>query len=206
MSGPDDVTPSRHKPYEDALAILIGTAMIAFGVLLFTEATLITGSTAGMALLASYATGIGFGPLFFCINLPFYALAAWRMGWPFTLKTVAAVLLVSTFSSLFPLWITIDGIAPLFAALTGGAMIGLGMLTLFRHRASVGGVNILSLYLQERFGIRAGWLQLGIDATILAIGFLVVSPDRVLYSLLGALVLNFIIGLNHKPGRYVGFS
>ena len=30
--------------------------------------------------------------------------------------------------------------------------------------------------------------------------------DRVLYSIAGALVLNFIIAFNHKPGRYVGFS
>ena len=203
---PDAVAPSRHTLVEDVFAILVGTAMIALGVSLFTEATLITGSTAGLALLLHYATGVGFGPLFFVINLPFYVLALLRMGWPFTAKTVASVGLVSLFSSLFPLWLQIDAVAPLFAALVGGSLLGLGMLLLFRHKSSVGGVNILSLYLQERFGIRAGYFQLGVDVVILVSAFFVVPADRVLVSLLGALVLNLIIGMNHKPGRYVGFS
>lgn len=202
----DLVTPSRHTLYEDIFAILIGTSMVSLGILLFSEATLITGSTAGLALLLQYATGVPFAVMFFAINLPFYVLAALRMGWPFTLKTIAAVGLVSAFSALFPQWLDVSAVNPLFAALVGGILIGLGILSLFRHKASVGGVTILSLFLQERFGIRAGYLQLGIDAAILASAFLVVPPDRVALSLLGALVLNAIIGFNHKPGRYVGFS
>lgn len=203
---PNAATPSRHTVYEDVFAILVGTAMVALGITLFSTATLITGSTAGLALLLQYATGVSFGILFFAINLPFYLLAALRMGWPFTAKTVASVVLVSVFSALFPHWLRIDSIEPLFAALAGGTMIGLGMLSLFRHKASVGGVNILSLYLQERIGWRAGYFQLAVDGVILAGALLVIPPDRVLLSLLGALVLNMIIGLNHKPGRYVGFS
>lgn len=207
MTQPSDLTtPSRHKPYEDALAILFGTAMIALGITLFTEARLITGSTAGLALLLQYASGIEFGILFFSINLPFYLLAAMRMGWPFTLKTVVSVALVSAFSVLYPQWLDIARVEPAFAAVIGGIALGLGMLSLFRHRASVGGVNILALFLQERFGLRAGWFQLGVDALVLLSAFLVLPPDRVALSLLGALVLNSIIGLNHRPGRYVGFS
>lgn len=202
----DLVTPSRHTLYEDVFAILIGTSMVSLGILLFSKATLITGSTAGLALLLQYATGVPFAVMFFAINLPFYVLAALRMGWPFTLKTISAVGLVSAFSALFPQWLDVSAVNPLFAALVGGTLIGLGILSLFRHKASVGGVTILSLFLQERFGIRAGYLQLGIDAAILASAFLVVAPDRVALSLLGALVLNAIIGFNHKPGRYVGFS
>lgn len=206
MAAPDITAPSRHTLLEDIFAILIGTSMVALGIMLFSHATLITGSTAGIALLLQYATGVQFGVLFFIINLPFYVLAALRMGWPFTLKTIASVVLVSAFSALFPQWLEVDAVEPIFAALVGGTLIGLGILSLFRHKASVGGVNILSLYLQERFGPRAGYIQLGIDAVILVVACFVVPLDRVLLSLLGALVLNMIVGLNHKPGRYMGFS
>jgi uncharacterized membrane-anchored protein YitT (DUF2179 family) len=201
-----DATPARHTIWEDAFALLIGTSMLALGVTLFSKATLITGSTAGIALLLQYATGVQFGILFFVINLPFYLLAALRMGWPFTIKTFIAVGLVSAFTALFPQWIEISAINPYFAAPMGGVLIGLGILSLFRHRASVGGVSILSLFLQDKFNIRAGYLQLGIDAVILLAAFFVVPPDRAILSLVGALVLNLIIGMNHKPGRYVGFS
>ncbi|AVF05675.1 MULTISPECIES: YitT family protein [Devosia] len=203
---PDLSTPSRHKLHEDIFAMLIGTMLVSLGIAFYAQVQLTTGSSAGLALLLQYITGIPFGWLFFAINLPFYALAWWRMGLPFTLKTVASVAMVSFFTSQIPGWIGIERIDPLFAALVGGVLMGLGILSLFRHKASVGGINILALFLQENFGIRAGYFQLGVDAVILIIAFFVLPFDRVLYSILGALVLNLIIALNHRPGRYVGFS
>lgn len=203
---PDLSTPSRHKWHEDIFAILIGTMLVSLGIAFYAQVQLTTGSSAGLALLLQYITGIPFGWLFFAINLPFYGLAFWRMGWPFAVKTIASVALVSYFTSQIPAWIGIEQIHPLFAALVGGGLMGLGILSLFRHKASVGGINILALYLQDNFGIRAGYFQLGVDAVILIIAFFVLPFDRVLYSILGALVLNMIIALNHRPGRYVGFS
>ena len=203
---PDLSTPSRHKLHEDIFAMLIGTMLVSLGIAFYAQVQLTTGSSAGLALLLQYITGIPFGWLFFAINLPFYALAWLRMGLPFTLKTVASVALVSYLTSQIPAWIGIERIHPLFAALVGGGLMGLGILSLFRHKASVGGINILALFLQENFGIRAGYFQLGVDAVILVIAFFVLPFDRVLYSILGALVLNMIIALNHRPGRYVGFS
>ena len=203
---PDLSTPSRHQLHEDLFAMLIGAMLVSLGIVLYAEATLTTGSTAGLALLLQYGTGIPFGWLFFAINLPFYVLAVLRMGWPFALKTFACVGLVSFFTAHIPDWLDIASIEPLYAALLGGGLIGLGILSLFRHKASVGGINILALYLQDNFGIRAGYFQLGVDAIILLAAFFVLPLDRVIYSILGALVLNLIIGFNHKPGRYVGFS
>ena len=203
---PDLDSPSHHKWYEDIFAIFIGTTLVSLGIAFYAEAQLTTGSSAGLALLLQYMTGIPFGWLFFAINLPFYLLAFMRMGVPFTLKTVASVALVSYFSGQVAGWIGIDQINPLYAALVGGGLIGLGILSLFRHKASVGGINILALFLQDNFGIRAGYFQLGVDALILVIAFFVLPFDRVLYSILGAIVLNMIIALNHRPGRYVGFS
>ncbi|ODT70946.1 MAG: hypothetical protein ABS75_11065 [Pelagibacterium sp. SCN 63-23] len=203
---PDLSSPSRHKLPEDIFAIFIGTMLVSLGIAFYAQVQLITGSTAGLALLLQYVTGIPFGWLFFAINLPFYGLAFLRMGWPFALKTMASVALVSWFTGQIPVWMGIDRIDPLFASLVGGGMIGLGILSLFRHKASVGGINILALYLQDNFGLRAGYFQLGVDAAILVAAFLILPFDRVLYSILGALVLNLIVALNHRPGRYVGFS
>lgn len=203
---PDLSLPSRHKLHEDIFAMFIGTILVSLGIVIYAEVTLTTGSTAGLALLLQYATGIPFGWLFFAINLPFYILAVLRMGWPFAIKTFACVGLVSFFTAYIPRWLDIASIEPLFAAVLGGGLMGLGILSLFRHKASVGGINILALYLQDNFGIRAGYFQLGVDAVILIAAFFVLPVDRVIYSILGALVLNMIIATNHKPGRYVGFS
>lgn len=195
-----------HRHYEDLMALLIGTLFVALGVTLYSQALLLTGSSAGIAFLLQYASGWPFGVWFFLINLPFYWLAIRRMGWSFTLRTFVAIGLVSLFSELTGRWILIESVAPLYASLMGGCLIGIGMLVLFRHRASLGGVNILVLYLQDRHGWRAGYLQLAIDGIIMLVALAVLPLDRVGLSVLGAVALNLIIALNHKPGRYMGVS
>ncbi|TXC65702.1 YitT family protein [Piscinibacter aquaticus] len=197
--------PLRHTWYDDALAFVTGTLFIAIGVTMFTHAGLLTGGTAGLAFLAHYASGIGFGPLFFAINLPFYALARRAMGRSFTLKTFAAVTLLSALTSAIPRWAGFAVLDPWFAAVAGGLLMGAGFLVLFRHHASLGGLNIAVLVLQKRYGWRAGWVQMGIDGAILVASLAVVEPKRIAMSIVGALALNLTLALNHRPGRYVAF-
>ncbi|MEO5322217.1 YitT family protein [Mesorhizobium sp. CC13] len=195
-----------HRQYEDVLALLTGTMLVALGLVLYTHAGLITGSSAGLALLIQYVTGYGFGTVFFVINLPFYYLAVKRMGWPFTLRTFAAVALISVLSRLTPQWIGIESLDPLYAAVAGGGLMGMGLLVLFRHRAGLGGFNIVALYLQDNHGIRAGYFQLAVDLSILVVSLFYLDLDKVALSVAGAAVLNLIIAINHRPGRYVGMS
>ena len=199
-------TVRRHAFYEDVLALVMGTALVALGLTLYAKASLGTGGIAGIALLGQYASGIGFGTIFFVVNLPFYILAVRRMGWPYTLRTFAAVALISVLAMLTPRWIEIGALDPLYAAAIGGALAGVGLLILFRHRAGLGGINILAAYLQDHHGIRAGYFQLGVDILILVASFFVLPWQNVLYSLAGAVVLNMILAINHRPGRYLGMS
>ena len=196
----------RHRLHEDVLAILTGTFVVALGVTLYAKALLLTGSMMGLALLLQHGTGTSFGLAFVALNLPFCWLGLRRLGGPAMLRSFGAVLLVSLFSRLTPGWVEVAAVSPAYAAVAGGALTGIGMLMLFRHRTGLGGINILALVLQERFGIRAGWFQLGVDAAIMAAACLVLPPDRVALSLLGAAVLNLIIAMNHRPGRYLGVS
>ena len=146
------------------------------------------------------------GLVFFVINLPFYWLAIRRMGWAFTLRTFVAVGLISLFSRLTPGWIGFEHLHPLYAAVAGGGLMGMGLLILFRHRTGLGGFNILALYLQGRGLVRAGYFQLAVDLVILAAALFVLDWHQVLLSVLGAAVLNVIIGINHRPGRYMAVS
>ncbi|MFZ1773685.1 MAG: YitT family protein [Rhizobiaceae bacterium] len=198
--------PERHSLYEDGLAILTGTFFVAIGLSMYVHATLLTGGSAGLALLIHYVSGWSFSAVFFVVNLPFYILAVRRMGWAFTIRTFLAVLMISVFARLTPLVISYSHLQPVFAAVAGGALQGVGLLILFRHRTGLGGFNILALYLQETRGIRAGWLQLGLDLCILAAAFYWLDWQAALLSVLGALALNVTLGINHRPGRYLGVS
>jgi uncharacterized membrane-anchored protein YitT (DUF2179 family) len=177
--------------------------LVAFGVVLFGQSGLLTGGTAGLAFLLRYATGIDFGLAFFLVNLPFYWFAWRRLGPLFTLKTFAAVTLLSVFAQLLPHGIGIHYLAPATASVLGGLLCGVGMLILFRHRASLGGVNVLVLHLQDRFGWRAGTVQMAIDGLIVIGALWITDWQRVAWSVLGAVVLNLVLAVNHRPGRYI---
>lgn len=195
----------RHSLFDDAQALVTGTLFVALGLTLFRHAGLMTGGTVGLAFLGHYATDLPFGPLFFAVNLPFYALAWQRMGRRFTLKTVVAVTLLAALSEALPAWFRLQQVAPWFAAVGGGLLVGAGFIILFRHRASLGGLNVLVLWLQDRFGWRAGLVQMVIDSAILLASSPWIDGPRLALSVLAAAAMNFALAVNHRPGRYLAF-
>ena len=78
------------------------------------------------------------------------------------------------------------------------------MLILFRHRSSLGGVTIIALVVQDRTGFRAGWTMMIFDVLIVTAALLVVPWQSVLISAAGVVLLNLVLALNHRPGRYIG--
>lgn len=194
----------RHTLLEDAQALILGSAMCALGVHLLTHAGLITGQAAGLAVLIGYASGWPFGVVFFVVNIPFYILALWTMGARFVAKTLVGVALLSVMAELAPLVMRLDYIHPGVAAFLAGATLGLGVLAIFRHGASLGGIGILAVFVQERFGIRAGYVQLSVDVVIFAAAFAMLDPVLVGWSMMGAVMMNLIIAINHRGDLYVG--
>lgn len=196
-------TAEQHSLLEDVQGVLAGSLLASLGVVLLSSAKLLSGGTAGVAFLGHYLSGIGFGPIFFAINLPFYYFAFRRMGLAFTAKTFIAVLLTSVCSAILPKFIGFSLLDPLVAAVFGGLLIGSGMLALFRHKASLGGFGILALYLQDRFGWRAGLVQLCFDGMVLICSFFVATPAIIAASIAGAVVLNLVLAINHRKDRYI---
>lgn len=196
--------PPPHTHWEDAAAIITGVLLVSVGVAFFKQAGLVTGGMAGLGFALHYATDIGFGVWFFVLNLPFYWLAIRKMGWAFTIKTFCTVGLLSLVTELQPQYLQIANIQPPYAAVVGGMLMGVGMLVLFRHRCSMGGLGIAALYLQQRYGWRAGYVQMAFDCLILISAFFIVDVERALWSILAALTLNQVLSMNHRPGRYGG--
>ncbi|OXX44359.1 YitT family protein, partial [Vibrio sp. V07_P2A8T137] len=68
--------------------------------------------------------------------------------------------------------------------------------------SSLGGFNVLCLFIQDKFGIPVGKSQLIIDCSILAASAFFVSFSIATLSVLGAVSLNLVLAMNHKPTRY----
>ncbi len=147
-------------------------------------------------------TPLTFGVLYFLSNCPFYLLAWKRFGARFAFNSAISGALVSLFADHLALLITLEKVNTIYCAVAGGVLMGLGMLILFRHRSSLGGFNVLCLFIQDKFGISVGKSQMAIDGFILLTSFLFVSPLTIGLSILGAFLLNVVLAMNHKPSRY----
>lgn len=196
----------RHTAFEDAQGIFVGATLVALAVQVLTASNLFTGQIAGLSLLGSYATDWSFGTVFFVLNLPFYLLALRQMGLSFTLKTFGAVAVMSGIAELLPRLLSIEPIHPAIGAVLAGILAGVGLIVLFRHGATLGGVGIVALWLQDTRGIPAGNVQLGFDLMVFGLGFLILPAPVVAWSLMGAVILNLIITVNHRRDRYVARS
>ncbi|SHH16460.1 YitT family protein [Marivita hallyeonensis] len=196
----------RHTAFEDAQGILVGATLVALSIQFLAASNLLTGQIAGLSLLGSYASDWSFGIIFFFLNLPFYILAIRQIGLTFTLKTFAAVVVLSVMSELFPLVLSIDTLHPALSASLAGVLAGVGLISLFRHGATLGGVGIVALWLQDTRGIQAGNTQLAFDLFVFGLAFLILPADVVIWSLFGAVILNLIITVNHRRDRYVARS
>lgn len=193
-----------HSWLDDAHALIAGSLFVALGLTMFAHAGLLTGGVAGVAFLLDYAGGPGIAWGFFVLNLPFYWLAWRRLGAEFTVKSFIAVGLVSACTALAPRVVRFEVLDPWVASVLGGFLIGFGLLALLRHRASVGGVNILAQWLQQTRGLRAGKVQMAVDVAVVLAALFIVEPQRLLQSMVGALAIGAILTLNHRPGRYLG--
>ena len=111
--------------------------------------------------------------------------------------------LVSLLTLYMPVWVVFEAINPVVGAILTGAITGTALLALFRHGASLGGIGILALYLQDRTGFRAGYTQLLFDAALFAFALLLRDPMTVALSILGAAVLDLVIAINHRRDHYV---
>jgi len=192
-----------HSLMDDFQGISLGVFLAAVGLNLLTTLGLITGQTAGIAVIISYLSGYSFGAVFFLVNLPFYVLAWRRLGKAFTIKSLISVTLLSILTEIIPLGMVFSHLDPLLGALTFGALTGVALLVLFRHNGSLGGLGVVALLIQDTTGFRAGWVQLIFDLCLFGLAFFLFDPALVLYSLLGAVVINLIIAINHRRDRYV---
>lgn len=195
----------RHGWAEDLFGLLAGPFVAAFGVHLLQSANAVTGGTAGLALLASYAIGWPFALLYLVITLPTVAVG-WRMkGTQFALRTMAMIALVAGFSALHAWLLPIVPLHDGYAILAGNLLAGLGTLFVFRHNASMGGFSTIAFIVQERMKWKAGNVQLAMDCLVIIASLLVIPLPIVAWSVAGAAMLSLVLTLNHRPDRYLGY-
>ena len=170
---------------KDLVFSLIGSALVAFAVSVFTVPNDIApGGVSGMATALASITPIRVGVWTLILNVPLL-LAAWKLLGPRTLTmTLIATVLLSFLIDLIADLVPGYSNNPLLAAVFGGAVSGLGVGILFLRGISTGGTDLAALLLRRLFpNVPSGTLLLLVDAAVVVFAVCVFRDIEVaLYS------------------------
>ena len=179
------------------LTILIGTAILSFGIYNIHQQTSITeGGVLGMIVLVNHWFGIPSSVISPILDLTCYALAFKYLGKDFIKFSVFSTLSLAGF---FKLWESFPPIlpnfsdSPLIAAILGGIFVGVGVGLIVRQGGSSGGDDALALSISKVTGWRISRAYLITDLTVLALSLSYISVKRIVFSLITVTLSSWII-------------
>ena len=184
-------------------SLILSLALVGF----FLPNEIITGGTAGLALLLHYITPLTIGSLIALINLPLLIIGNKYLGKMFAIRTIITILMISLFIDLFSQIIKIEAfiIDTILASIFGGIFVGLGLALVIKGNSSAGGSTIIAKIISSKTEIKAGQVILVIDIIIiLSALFIFEDRTKILWSVISiyitAKMIDYILtgSLNKK--------
>lgn len=167
----------------DMSLIIIGVLSAGFGLRGFIlPNNFIDGGAVGISLLLAELTPISISVLIILVNVPFILFGYHSLGREFTLKTAAAILLLSLAVAFIPYPIvTAD---KLLTSVFGGFFLGLGIGMAVRGGGVIDGTEVLAIRISRQIGMTIGDIILIINIVIFSVAAYVLSSEVALYSIL----------------------
>ncbi|MDR7072232.1 YitT family protein [Fictibacillus barbaricus] len=178
---------------QKSLAILAGLFLTAAGMKILNIHSLTFGGTAGIATLGSFLSDWSWGILFLIVNLPFFILSIKKLGWTFSITTFLCIFLVSAITDLLS-FIHFPIVAPFLASILAGSLIGVGVSLVLNSGASLGGIHILALYLEQKREINRGLTLFVTDFIIVSSAMVIVGFHNAFISIFSITIASFLAG------------
>ena len=169
---------------------------------------LLNGGIVGISILLHYLMPMAsIGSIYLLLNIPLVFLGWMHVSRRFMLYTLYGICFFSATTLIFkPNPLTIGD--PILAALLAGVFCGTGGGIILRSMGSAGGLDILSVYLNRKLGLRIGSISFVSNAMILIAGAFLYDVERSLYSIIflytGGRVMDAVItGFNKRKSMLV---
>ena len=173
--------------------ITLGSVILAIGLKsIIIPHGMITGGFSGLSILLLYYSG-AFTPglWLLLLNIPVFII-----GWKFISKrflyySLYGMIVLTT--SLDFTNFKIEIADPWLAALAGGILFGAGAGIVFRSLGSSGGNDIISILLNQKFGIRIGTYNFIFSFVLFLFSFGTMETDLILYSMATSYIASLVM-------------
>lgn len=185
-------------------SIVIGNILIAFGLsTLVLENNIIAGGVSGIGIVLHHYIGLSISLSVGVINVILFILGLFILGKSFALSS-----LISTF--LFPMMLQFFESIPIFhhylndpflASLLAGCFIGVGIGLILQANASTGGVDIVAIIVNKKFGIPVHIVLNLIDLSVLLLQLTFNDTTHVIYGIVTVMVTSFMLNKTLTKGK-----
>ena len=175
------------------LMIILGTAMVGFGVSVFYSPNrIVSGGVSGVAVILFHSLGIPLGVSYAAINAVLLLIAWAILGKGFVINTVLSAALLTAFVQVFSyippptedIWL---------ATFLGSALYGFGIGLNLIVGASTGGTDIVARLFQCAFKtVKVGTVLLAVDSAVIFSSFIVFGEfDLAFYGIAAIFISSF---------------
>lgn len=183
--------------------IVVGNILIAFALsTLLLENHIIAGGVSGIGIVLNHYFGLSISMSVGLINVVLFLLGLLFLG-----KVFAMTTLVSTF--LFPMVLQFFESQsmfhhylndPLLACIIAGCLIGVGIGFVLKANASTGGVDILAILLNKKFGLPVHIVLNCIDLSVLVLQISFNDPTHVIYGIVTVMITAVMLNKTLSSG------
>lgn len=182
---------------KECLGTLVGSLIMAAGTSLFLLPNqLSSGGVAGIATITYYLFNIPMGTVILAINIPLFALAVYKLGKLFFIKSMIGTISFSIFIDF------LDQLPALtndrfLACIYGGIIIGFGTAVILKANSSTGGSDLVS-YIAKAYkpSLRTSNIIIIIDIVIVTLNVIFFREIEIgLYSAIAIYLMGKIIDI-----------
>jgi len=165
------------------LAIIIGSVFLSLGINVFlTPYEILDGGIIGLSLITFYLFDLKIGLMIIVLSIPIFVLA-WFKYKPYFYNSLHGLLISSVMIDLFkPLRYSVL-IDPMLSSVIGGIFVGIGIGLMLRFETSTGGTDLLAQFISDKTSINVGIVIFIIDAAVVCLGGIFISPKTLLLSI-----------------------
>lgn len=176
----------------------IGAILYAAAIGMFLDPnSLAPGGVTGISIILSRLIPIETGTLILLFNIPILILGTWKFGFRFIVSTIYCIMIISPMTNFFTAKFGALTEDPFLAGLAGGALLAVGMGTVFRAKATTGGIDIIVKIIRtKKPHLKTNNLFLLMDAVVVTCSALVFKDiDKALYAGMTVIVTSLVMDI-----------